>query len=192
MRRYGKPLCIVLALLAAGCAGRQFVKPPSEALVLGRTSYGEITKQLGEPQQQLDFVKNGHSLKGIAYRYITAFGRPNVYPAREMRVFFLNDVLVGYDYTSSYLEDKTDFEEDHVYRIQKGETTKGQVMQLLGTPGGTYMYPMVSNKTETGLVYRYFKTEHQPFQGLRIRDKLLIVSLDSADHVAGVEFIGGK
>ena len=191
MRRHTIAVGIGIALISAACAGRQFVRPRSETLVLGTTTRAEVTKQLGQPAGQFDVVRNGRTLTGIGYRYITMFGRPNVYPERVMRFFFLDDVLVGYDYSSSYVEDKTDFEEDHVYRMKKGETTRAQVIDLLGQPGGMYIYPMISSTNDTALVYRYYRKKHEPFKGLRILDKVLVISIDGRDVISGVDHVPG-
>ena len=100
-------------------------------------------------------------------------------------------ILVGHDFTSSFQEDHSDFDETKVTRIKKGETTKAQVIELMGQPTGAYMFPLVQRQTDTGLVYVYTQTrvENIPFaRKIRTYRKALVVSVDESGVVSNVEF----
>ena len=45
-------LLIGTMLLVAGCAGRDFVRPRPDTLMLGKTSYEDVLRQLGDPYRR--------------------------------------------------------------------------------------------------------------------------------------------
>ncbi len=73
-------------------------------------------------------------------RYAHAAGAASlvggVTPARGQGFYFWNAVLVGHEFTSSFDEDKTDFDASKVQQIKSGETTEAEVLALLGKPQG--------------------------------------------------------
>lgn len=183
-------LLFVIVILVAGCAGRQFVRPQPEALVLGRTTHVEVFRQLGEPYQRGMSLKEGQTVMSISYAYSTATGTSGfggVEPARAMQFHFVKDVLVGYEFTSSYKEDLTDFDDSKIAQIKKGQTTRAEVEQLLGRPEGIYAYPMIKNTSERALVYLYIQTRTALFS-VKVNVKKLLVAFDRDEVVTDVEF----
>jgi hypothetical protein len=126
--------------LVSGCAGRDFVRPKPDALALGKTSYDEIIRQFGDPYRKGSALKEGQTVTSIAYAYASATGTSGfggVTPARSMGFYFVDNILVGYEFTSSYKEDLTDFDETKITQIRNGETKRAEVERLLGqAPGG--------------------------------------------------------
>ncbi len=196
-------LWIAMTLMAAGCAssGYRFARPQPETLMLGKTTYEEVIRQVGEPVRTGTMVKNGQPLKVVNYVYTCygfackvqeGTGEMGLVPLRAMDFYFLDDVLVGYHYTSTLPNDKTDFDDAKAYQLKKGQTTRSQVIELLGKPSGMYIYPMISSKTDATLVYFYQGRKLKPrfFGGLEVKDtsKLLVVSFDTQDLVTGAEF----
>src|SRR5215510_802386 len=59
------PWCLglVLLVLTAGCAGRDFTRPAPESLVLGKTTYAEINGRLGSPYREATVIKNEKTLR---------------------------------------------------------------------------------------------------------------------------------
>jgi len=111
------------------------VRPQADSLQLGTTTYDQVLQRYGDPRRTGTQVRNGETLKTVSYAY--AVGTPFVddVPARASGFYFLNGVLVGYEYLSSFREDKTDFDETKVQQIKKGETTRWRVIELFGQPG---------------------------------------------------------
>ena len=63
----------VLSLLA-GCAGKDFVRPSSEAFRLGQTTYAQVIQKMGEPRKIGDVLKNEKNVKSATYVYATTGG----------------------------------------------------------------------------------------------------------------------
>src|SRR5262245_42304770 len=149
-----------LALCAAGCAaGRDFVRPSADSLQLGKTTYAEIVARFGSPYREGTMLKNEKTVKTIVYMYATKVGESaavsGVTGARATGFYFVDLVLVGHEFTSSFEKDHTNFDETNTTQIKKGETTEAQVIALMGQPTGNYMFPLVQQKDEKGLVYLY-------------------------------------
>jgi hypothetical protein len=189
-RRTGPVLLIGAMLLVAGCAGRAFVRPSPDVLMLGKTSYEDVLRQLGDPYREGSSLREGQTVTSITYAYANAWatsGFGNVTPARSMTLSFVHDVLVGYDFTSSYTEDLTDFDETRVAQIRTGETKQSEVEQLLGAAGGMYAYPLIRRGPERALVYLYAQTRTKPFS-VDVYLKRLVVSVDGNGIVTDVDF----
>lgn len=178
-----------MLLVAAGCAGKDFARPAAESLVLGRTTYGEINGRFGSPYREGTLVKNGKTVRTAAYVYSTVGGEPvatGVTPARGIDFFFLDEVLVGHQFASSFKIDHTDFDDQKAPGIKKGESTHGDVVSLLGAPSGVQIYPLVAGKDDTALVWTYVQVRTAGLS-LKIYQKQLIVSVDPAGVVTDVQ-----
>jgi hypothetical protein len=187
MHRYA--LMSVLVLLAVtGCAGRDFVRPQTDSLLLSKTSEAEIRQRFGKPYREGTVVKNGQTLKALSYAY--AEGGPSlaggVVPSRGQGFYFLDGILVGHDFTSSFGEDKTDFDIAKVKQIREGQATEASVVDLLGKPHGVYLYPLVKDRSDRAVVYQYQQTRGTAFN-LKFYNQLLVVTLDSNGVVKIVE-----
>ena len=185
-----------LTLWSAGCAGRDFVRPSSDSLQLGKTTYTEIVARFGSPYREGTMLKNEQMVKTISYAYATKMGEAaavsGITPARATAFYFVDLVLVGHEFTSSFEKDQTNFDETKVTQIKKGETTQPQVISLIGPPTGNFMFPLVQRKDEKGLVYVYMQTrvEQAPFVPTKIKQyrKVLIVSVGEDGLVTDVTF----
>jgi len=180
---------VVLSVLMAACAGTNFVRPAENAFVLGSTTRQQVEAQQGKPYQRGKITKNTEMLDSLSYAYATG-GESlvgGVTPARAAGYYFLNDILVGQEFISSFKEDATDFDESKVSSIVKGKTTKEEVITLLGKPSGNYIYPLVANKDDTGIVYQYTQTKGTVFN-LKFYQKLLIISINKSGIVTDVNF----
>jgi hypothetical protein len=183
-------MLLSLALIVIGCAGRDFVRPETESLALGRTTYQEVRDRFGSPLREGAIVKNGVSVRTTGYAYSSAGGATlvgGVTPARGMDFYFVDDRLVGYAFLSSYAEDHTDFDESKVGAIKKGETTRAQVLETFGKPGGTFTYPLIKGRDDQALVYAYSQTRGTAFN-LKLHQKVLVVSHGPNAVVTDVEF----
>ena len=147
---------IACSLFLAGCAGTKFVRAPDDSLALGQTTLEQIKARLGSPYKEGAITKNGQQLKTASYAYSAAGGEANakgVTPARSQGFIFFNDKLVGYEFASSWKEDSTDFDGAKVSQIKNGESTRSDVVRLLGNPGGRYIYPLIPNANEEAINY---------------------------------------
>jgi hypothetical protein len=180
---------LVLLLVSAGCAGRDFKRPALESLAVGQATEAEIRQRFGTPYREGTVLKNNETMKTLAYAYATtASSAPGgVVPSRSQGFYFWRDVLVGHDFTSSFAEDKTDFDATKAQQIRKGETTESQVVALLGTPHGIYTYPLINDKDARAVVYLYQETKGTAFN-LKLYNQILVVQFDPTGVVKEVEF----
>ena len=140
-------------------------------------------------------LKNEQTVKTISYAYSTKLGESaavsGVTPVRATGFYFVDLVLVGHEFLSSFEKDQTNFDETRITQIKKGETTQAQVIALMGQPTGSYMFPLVQRKDEKGLVYVYTQTrvEQIPFaRKIKQYRKVLVVSVGENGVVTEVAF----
>jgi hypothetical protein len=178
----------LISIFTWGCAGRNFVRPQPNSLSLGKTAYGDVIGQFGQPYREGTQLKNDINLKTISYAYSTAGGTPmfdGVTPGRSVGFSFMDDILVGHVFNSSYKEDSSYFDDTKINQIKKGETTKADVIGLLGDRYGEYIYPLIERKDEKALVYLYTQVKGSAFN-LKFYTKTLIVTLDQNGIVSDV------
>ena len=196
MRRAALSVWMALAAtLIAGCAGRNFVRPSDEAFKLGETRYSLLVQQLGEPRRQGTLVRNGREIQAASYSYATQFDEPlepGVVPARAMSYYFVDGMLVGQEFISSFKSDNSDFDATKVTAITKSSTDRAEVIRLLGKPTATYIFPMVKETAGPAIGYNYAATFRQSPFSIKFTRKLLRVSFDAADRVSDVEFVSSQ
>lgn len=186
-------LCVVVILAASGlsgCAGTDFVRMEPQSFELGKTTRQQITQKLGEPYQVGTVQKNGKTLQTVSYGYANVGSEPlyeGVTASRSQGFYFLNGTLVGTEFTSSFKSDGTDFDATKIKLIEKGKSTKADVLKLFGAAGGEYMTPLVANPDDRALVYLYAQTRGTSFN-LRFYQKLLVVSYNPSGIVTDVEY----
>jgi hypothetical protein len=180
---------LAVLLVAVGCAGRDFKRPAMESLAVGTATEAEIRQRFGTPYREGTVLKNNETMKTLAYAYATtASSAPGgVVPSRGQGFYFWRDVLVGHDFTSSFADDKTDFDATKAQQIRKGETTESQVVVLLGTPHGIYTYPLINNRDARAIVYLYQETKGTAFN-LKFYNQILVVQFNPTGVVTEVEF----
>jgi hypothetical protein len=179
-------LVFFVILFVTSCAGRNFVRPEAESLILGKTSHQEIINRFGKPYQEGTEFKNEKTVKTMSYAYATVGGSPlfeGVTPVRAMGFHFLDETLVGYEFLSSFKEDNSYFDVGNINKIKKDETSRDQVIELMGQPSGMYLYPLIKNKDNKAIVYSYTHSK-----GYRSYKQLLVISLDNNGIVKDVSF----
>jgi hypothetical protein len=180
---------LALLTLSAGCAGRDFTRTPVDGLALGVVSEGEIRQRLGVPYREGTALKNNETMRVLSYAYATtATSVPGgLVPARGQEFYFWRDVLVGHHFSSSFPDDKTDFDGSKAREIKKGETTEAAVVGLLGPPHGVYRYPLIADREARAGVYLYDQTKGTAFN-LKRYQQILVVHYDAAGIVKEVEY----
>ena len=179
-----------LAFLVA-CAGVNFTRPASESTVNGRTTRDQVIEKMGPPWKEGSLLKNEKMIQTITYARSTAGGtslHSGVTPARAMGFYFLNNTLVGYEFLSSYAEDNSNFDESKIPSIIKGKTTKEEVLNLMGKPGGYYIYPMINTPTGEAAIYQFQETTGSAFN-LKFFHKTLTVTFNTDNIVSSVDYI---
>ena len=182
---------VITALLLAGCAGKNFERPPLESFVLGKTTKEDVIAKLGKPLRVGKLNVNGVELESNTYAYASMgseAAHPGVTPGRG-EDFFYDDhsVLVGTVFRSSFKADGTDFDETKIAQITKGRSTRVDVVQLMGPPHGEYIYPLIKGRNDHALVYSYNQVSGSAFK-MKVYVKLLVVSYDTAGVVTDVEY----
>lgn len=123
-------------------------------MVPGETTYDQVVELYGKPKKPVSeeteegtflsfyFIESGSMRKGFI-------------PMRQIGFYFKDNVLIGFDWFSSFKEDSTDYDDTKIDRIIKGETTWEQVIELMDCKYGIYAYPKAVNPGERALVYTY-------------------------------------
>jgi hypothetical protein len=180
---------VALLLVSAGCAGRDFTRPPMESLAVGQATEAEIRHRFGTPFREGTVLKNNETMKVLSYAYASsASSAPGgEVPARAQEFYLWRDVLVGHHFTSSFPNDKTDFDGAKAPQIRKGETTESAVVSLLGPPHGAYRYPLIADKDARASVYLFEQAKGTAFS-LKFYRQILVVQYDGAGVEKDVEY----
>ena len=107
---------------------------------------------------------------------------------RTLVYFFHEGVLVGYDYASSFSEDRSERElNDEIVKQIKPGDERSRVISLLGKPGGEFIFPLVDKSGYSQLRYTFLSTYRVPFVPTpRISVKVVKVNLDSNGIVTNI------
>jgi hypothetical protein len=191
LKHVGTALFLSAALALAGCAGTNFVRPDAADLSVGHSTYAQVIAKMGEPRSTGEALVNGEKVKSATYVYASTGGEPleaGVIPARALGYYFFQDQLVGQEFLSSFKSDNSNFDDTKVPGIEKGKTTRAEVIALLGKPTGTYIKPMVKETSGEAFGYTYSTTSGSVFSGFKVFKKALRITFDSADHVLDVDY----
>ena len=186
-----KDCVFALLLVLAGCAGKDFVRPAPDAFKLGETSYSQVVRQLGEPRKSGDLLKNDKTVKSITYVYASTGSEPSeggVIPARGLTYYFYQESLVGEEFLSSFKSDSSNFDEAKVESIRKGQTSRPEVIQMLGAPTALFIPPMVKSTAGEAIGYTYQATRGGLFSGFKVMFKSLRISFDDGGLVSEVDY----
>lgn len=175
-------------LLAAACSREIVLKRPEPGtLHLGQTTEADLTSRFGEPRGVATRLINDRPVKTLSYSSAESPVDVPTIPVRVIVFTPAEDVLVGYQYLSSFAAAATDFDETRVSRIQRGQTTARQLIELIGSPGGEYIHPLAKVKGGRAYVYGYSRTDNVPGGKLTTSTKTLVVNFDPAGVVVDVD-----
>lgn len=79
--------------------------------------------------------------------------KPEVYATRSVWVDTIDSTVMAYNYSSTFAEDSTDFDESKIAAIVKGRSTEQDVIALLGQPGSRSLYPYAKEAGGSRLTY---------------------------------------
>ena len=178
-------------------------------LVLGETTLADTIAAFGEPAERrqepadpglsdnFDALRprpptlHHAKLKGefdwmrYSFSRATLVMLPNQATARIrlLDVAFWKDKLVFYQYSSSFTEDTTNFDEEKVNAFVRGRTTAGDVLNALGTPGGQAIYPYIARQGTRAYFYQYAKVGPRKGQVTLKHLELLFNGVERLDQV---------
>ncbi len=187
---YMKHAIIAVLAFAIGCGGTNIPRSAPGTYEIGRNGYQETLERYHEPQARVTRLHNGMNIESLIYSFASqvasAAHNTNVVPTRVTIFHFHDDLLVGYEFTSSWEEDHSDFDELRVPQIVGGKSQRADVTELLGEPTGYYGFPMTDEKDTNALVYRYNEIQQGGGRTSSF-EKLLIVTLDATGTVSDVD-----
>ena len=178
----------VLAILS-GCSATNFVRPASETLTMGKSTSADITKLVGPPSSKNDNVQmNGEKVHLMNYFHLEGASFWGlIVPQRSLTYTLFNDTMVGEEFNSTFDVEKTEFDGSKAAAIQKGKSTRADVIALMGKPSGEVIYPVIKEKNGIGLVYAY---TYARFAGMltSYNNYMLVVTLDDQNVVTDVSY----
>lgn len=180
----------LLAFSCVGTSGTKFERIKEDTISLGLSTYDDIVNKMGDSFEEEVYIKNKTKFKKIAYTFASTGGEATsrrVIASRGQEFYFYEDILVGHVFTSSWREDHTNFDETKVEQIKKGESTKEDVINLLGRPSGKLIYPLSKNKGEEILIYSYFEGRQYAYT-IEFYGKSLQVECDQMGTVTEIEY----
>ena len=138
------------------------------------------------PYEVTNGIHYGQSTRTLVYVYSDP-GResksPGAAPVKGQAFIFHSDRLVSYQYVANLRDNHTDFDERKIKQIERGKTTVAQIRQLLGTPSGLAIYPVIKQTDGHGLTYQYAE-----MHGFTQSTKKARVIIDASGLVVDVEY----
>lgn len=181
---------ILVSLTLTGCAGRRFVRLTNSDLSISQQTQSEIRERLGKPVAKSSEIRNGETINSLTYGFAGTSLKHMVGGAMPMKTqtyYFHDDLLVGHLFMSTKEEDRTDFDESLLEKIEEGKTTIEEAIDLLGAASGEYAYPLTSEKDDRQLVYYYYQ-QRTPFIKVKLLIKLLKLTYGTDHIISKIEF----
>ena len=175
-----------LAILSAGFCllGADFGRGDLASLVLGQTTEQQARERFGDPARQSTNKVADKVVTSLHYSH--AEPRSTLVPSRAMVLSFHDGTLVGFDFTSSFTVDDTNFAEGAAREIKRGVTTRAEVHRLVGQPAGEFVFPSPAVRVagQRADVYNSSRTTRaaEP-RTLETTAKYLLVTFDEHDVV---------
>lgn len=187
----GAALLLVASVMLTACAvGTDFVRPPADAIELGKTTYKQVEERFGKPKDETRVQHNKELLRAVSYSYANDFDSPkvpNTMAMRQLILLFSGDIVVMESFNSSFAADSTDFDQHKVGDIIKAKTRCSEVVQLLGRPSGRAIFPAVDKQGESAMSYE-FSYVKRPLLKFKTYQKGLKVMCDSEGVVSDVSY----
>ncbi|TRZ56182.1 MAG: hypothetical protein D4S02_16260 [Rhodocyclaceae bacterium] len=149
---------------------------------------------MGEPLSTAALSLNNVPVRSATYSHAQAMPFTTILNIRTLVCVFDKDVLVSYDYASSFDEEKaaTKINDGLVKTLLKGDK-KSKVVAILGRPGGEAIYPVANPKGTSILRYTYLESYRVPFLPTpRITKKILTINFDSSEEITVISSTESK
>ena len=154
------PGCVAAALILlqalAGCSsGRNFARPLPDALSLGQVTAAQITAQYGAPFETATLANADRPIKILFYLYAERSPTQRIKNHRYLNFYLWQDTLIGYEYSSTFKDERSDVDVALLDKVIKGRSTREHVLALLGEPTGRFVYPMTKKEHAYAISYAY-------------------------------------
>lgn len=167
---------IAVSVLAGCTTGKDFNRPAPEMLWLGTTTRAEVVAVYGKPRTESTTIQSSGDAKQtgdenplnpvrvdgafnhLTYSFQDRSARLMGGGIKNKTLFFnfWNGTLVAYNFVSDFAEDSSNFDEAKVALLQKGQSSKSDVIAIIGSPSGRAIYPIIKGKGDEKLIYAYF------------------------------------
>lgn len=185
-------ITVFIAIVLNACAaGTDFKRIEISQITYGSDTPETIKQKLGKPNSEGTITKNEKQFQTMTYSYASGRGSAaykGVTAGRGQHFYFFQNKLVGHLFTSSWEVDSTDFDESKIGEIKEGDTTIQEVIELLGSPHGEFIFPMAWNETDKAKIYSYLQVKGSAFS-MKVYHKRLSVTHDENGIVTDVEYV---
>jgi len=175
----------------AGCADGPVLRSTSDSFVLGRTTLAEVAGHYGWASKSWDRIFRNKTVHIVMYLQASDSSdkpyRLGLSATRAARYYFVENILIGHDFDSSWASDTTDFDMTLIERVKEGQSTRAQVVDLLGKPVGYYKYPLIEEQAHEALVYLYQELAFTR-PGVRANRKEVIIAVDQVGVVKSIKY----
>jgi len=197
LKRLFSTLALSMCLMISACLSFQTVERPEEnSLILRQTTKEEILKKYGKPNQRSESIRNFEPFITFIYAHVSGTAKPlheYAQPTKTLALNFHKDKLVSYSFLANFANDHTDFDESKVKLVQKGKHTKTDVRNLLGTPAGKGVWPILASEDSLAWQYRYAHASYKNGTPPNIYDKEIAITFDEEGIVSDVKLtVKGK
>lgn len=191
-------------ILFSGCAtvGKNFKSEQVNQLKIGVSKKADIINMFGEPFKATSGSSEGLDSEILSYVY--AKGTMNSATVRVLSIELVDELINAYVFRSSMKEDLKDFDINSRKKIVAGESTKSDVIKLLGQPHGILKLPSKLINHDFGGIYKYedpknakvavvynHSTTKKVNGILQTHFKLLVVYLSESNTVIDVQYYDG-
>lgn len=180
----------IFLFLVIGCAGKNSGKLEDDQIDFQSFTPDNIYQLLGKPYREVTVTRNNREFRTMVYAYSSQAGSP-VYEdviAARAQTFFFEGKPLGHEFESSLAIDATDFDETKIESVRKGVSTIHEVVNLIGKPGGEYIYPLTRSPGEKTKVYLFSHVKEAGPMRLETYVEKLVVSYDETGLVTGMDF----
>jgi hypothetical protein len=134
-------LFIISSIVISGCAsaGHDFKYDGPASLHLGQTRGSDFQALFGKPASVT--TKKSSDGEFEVNSYVYAHADMGTAKARALTLESRNGVLNAYQFVSSFDKDKTSVTPDQLKQIQRGVSTKDDVLKVVGEPHGKALCP---------------------------------------------------
>jgi len=180
---------LVGPLVLVGCMSSNFVRPDDDTFKLGKATRSQVIEKMGQPQTTGELISKttGKKLTVVRYSHAT----PQLWGVKLLVYYFHDGVLVARNFSSSFPQDRTDWNESKVDDLIKGKTTRSEVLDMLGPPSGAYIWPAVSKTSGEAIGYHYtsFTSKFTAFGNKLSRHrKDLLITFDEKDRILDIDY----
>ncbi len=124
--------------------------PNHQEFPFGIHGESDVIAKYGKPKTKSVYTVNSEVIRQDCY-----VGKDTIPFGRTSRLCYLfwKEQLVGYQYVSSADPDARELSLGKVQKLEKGTSTKKEVIAALGNPSGVFSYPLVADEKGTGFYY---------------------------------------